>query len=126
MNHKYNAKKTVFKGHGFRSKLEASVYQMLLLLEIAGKIKDIRREQSIELLPNMKHKIDFIVYDLEKDTDVLIEAKGFEDATWIEKKKIYKLFSPLPLQIWKKGKYSYSYPSCVEEIPVGKYKVVEK
>lgn len=122
--HKYKASIGVSDDGKVRgSKLERAVYAVLMLMERAGEILNIRTQQEIELFPGQTHKIDFVVFDKKRNSDIFVEAKGFKDPTWAEKKKAYKAFSPLPLQIWEGD---YKYPTVTEEIPPGKYKWVQK
>jgi hypothetical protein len=99
---KYGAKRAEHNGQGFRSGLERDVYATLLLMERAGKIKNIRREQSIQLTPSIKHKADFVVTDAATGEDYAIEAKGATCPTWSLKRRLYIDFGPLKIEIWKK------------------------
>ena len=119
-SHKYNAKRTVIAGESYRSKLESEVHATLKLMERAGKINNIRREQAIHLTPSITHKLDFLVFDIERGIDIGIEAKGISDGVWSVKKRLYKDLGPFPIQIWmKKGNRVY----MDEEIPAGKYTI---
>ena len=48
---KYKAKKVEINGEVFDSKKEANRYQELLLLQRAGKIRDLQRQVKFELIP---------------------------------------------------------------------------
>jgi hypothetical protein len=48
---KYGNKKTVYNGMVFDSKAECERYKELVLLEKAGKIKDLKRQVKFELIP---------------------------------------------------------------------------
>lgn len=122
---KYNARpiQATAGGQGYRSQLEAQVHETLRLMERAGQIRNIRREQSIQIIPSMTHKLDFLVFDIKRNMDIGIEAKGFNDPTWNEKQKVYKDFGTFPVQVWmnKTGRIGIE-----KEIPIGKYKCVER
>ena len=51
MRSKYGSRKTVVDGISFDSKKEASRYRELLLLERAGKIRNLRRQVKYVLIP---------------------------------------------------------------------------
>lgn len=53
MTHKYHAKKTVYNGITFDSKGEARRYAELRMLERAGRIKDLRMQVPISLIPSI-------------------------------------------------------------------------
>lgn len=108
-------------GDGFRSGLERDVAQMLTLMKRAGEITDFDREVSIELVPGIKHKLDFVVH--EKEGKYGIEAKGATCATWSLKRRLYIAFGKFPIQVWKKEN---SRLGISEIIPPGKYEVREK
>lgn len=117
--HKYNAKACKAKdGQGFRSQLERDVYETLKLMERAKVIKNIRREQSIQLTPSIKHKLDFIVTDAATERDYGIEAKGAVDASWSIKRRLYADFGPFEIQVWKRAGKKVD---IVEVIKSGKY-----
>lgn len=114
---KYNNQRT----GEFDSGLEASVHALLLLRERNGEISDIKRQQSIVLQDGPRSeritwRVDFTF--VKKGILWLCEAKGFEDATYKLKLKLYRgavrrgeITSPL--EIWKG---SAARPCLVEEI----------
>jgi hypothetical protein len=120
---KYGNKRCEHDGQGFRSQLERDVYATLKLMERAGEIRDIRREQSVQLTPSIKHKIDFIVFDLKSNQDIGIEAKGAVDRDWSLKRRLYQDFGPFEVQVWKQMNRRVG---CAEVIKPGKYKWGEK
>jgi len=120
---KYGAIVRVVAGESYRSGLEVQMHSLLKLMERAGEIRDIQREQSVELFPGQTHKVDFMVFDIKRNTYLYIEAKGFVCKTWAEKIKAYKAFSPYPLQVWSKTKGRLGID---KEYPAGLYMVVEK
>ena len=114
---KYRAKRTA---DGFPSKLEASVYQMLLLREKAGEIKNIRRQHAVQFACGPRWKVDFSFTDCATGETVYCEAKGAELETYRLKKRMYAgcpvLESAGKLEIWKG---TYARPVLVEEIKPG-------
>lgn len=122
---KYGAKRvaaTETEG-GYRSGLEVEMHATLRLLERSGLIRNIRREQSIQLTPSISHKIDFVVFNIKRGCDVGIEAKGAEDRDWSLKQRLYNDFGPLPVEVWKKEKGRLM---MTKEIKPGKYRWTEK
>lgn len=75
---KYNNKKVVCNGYKFDSKMEAEDYKRLLWLEKAGKIKDLKRQVGIKLSGRFSYVCDFCYYDMELNTLVIYDTKGFE------------------------------------------------
>lgn len=120
---KYGAKRTEHAGQAFRSKLEVAVYSCLQLMERAGQIMNIRREQSIQLTPSIKHKLDFVVQDSITGADYGIEAKGMTDPSWSLKRRLYADFGPFKIEVWKRqgGRVGVD-----EVIPPGKYRIEKK
>lgn len=120
---KFEAKAITIAGESYRSGLESQVHATLKLMERAGLIRNIKREQCIEIFPGMSHKIDFMFFDIKRFTYVYCEAKGFTDRGWAEKLKAYKAFSDFPIQIWgiKSGRVGVE-----KEYPAGRYRVVPK
>lgn len=98
---KYNAKKT--QG-GFDSKQEETHYNELMLLEKAGKIKDLKRQVSVRLDVNGEHVCNYRAdasYVTKGGERVLYESKGFETDTWrIKKKLVCALLKELPYDVF--------------------------
>jgi hypothetical protein len=120
---KYKNEPISIGSENYRSGLESEVHATLKLMERGGLIRNIRREQCIELFPGQTHKIDFMFFDIKRDTDIFLEAKGDVDPTWAEKLKAYRAFSSNPLQVWTKAKGRVG---MNKEYPVGRYTVIEK
>lgn len=65
---KYHNKKVIVDGIKFDSKAEATRWQELKLLEKAGEIENLRRQQEYILIPKskygraIKYKADFVYY----------------------------------------------------------------
>lgn len=98
---KYGAKKTA---DGFPSKLERAVYEMLLLREKKGEVKDVRRQHRVDLVAGVSWKIDFSATDTKTGKTIFVEAKGIETSDYKIKKKLFKEFGTGLLEIWK-GNY---------------------
>lgn len=107
---KFGTKKTA---DGFPSKLEASVYALLLLREKNGEISNIRRQHVVLLTKaDIKSIVDFSYEDKQGST-VWVEAKGFATDVWNIKKRLWRYYGPGPLEIWKGN---YMNPSLNEVI----------
>ena len=98
---KFNA----IRASGMGSKLEQSVHQILLLREKSGEIKDIRKQDCVDLGFKIRWKVDFSFTDCKTRKRVYCEAKGFETRDY---RMYLKLWAggqgPGKLEIWK-GSY---------------------
>lgn len=99
---KFNAVKT---GDGFPSKLEAAVYQILLLKQKAGLIRDLWRQHSLHLIAGINWKVDFSYVNVETGEGEFAEAKGVETETYRLKLKLYRKFGTAKLLIYKGSYY---------------------
>lgn len=98
---KYGNKKVSHAGHSFGSKLEASTYDILKLMEKAGAIKDIKTQQSVYLtLARIQYIADFSAVDRATDEVVYYEAKGVQTPVWAIKKRLWKTYGPGVLYIF--------------------------
>jgi hypothetical protein len=87
-------------GHKHRSKLEASVCQVLHLRKKAGEIKDIKVEDHIYLTDaRIGYVVDFRCTTSDGKL-FWVEAKGHPNDTWAIKKKLWRIYGPGPLEIW--------------------------
>ena len=99
---KYRSKSVVVDGHKFPSKLEASRYLELKLLQKAGKIKKLELQPKFELQPAFekngeKYRAIYYVADFryEKDGKIIVEdTKGYKAPEYILKKKIFEYKFP--------------------------------
>lgn len=98
---------------GFHSKLEASVYQILLWREKAGEISDIKRQQGVKL-GGRYWKCDFSFTDTKTDLIIWCEAKGFMTREWLWIKEMWRLCGPGRLEIWG-GSYRRPFKTGVIE-----------
>jgi hypothetical protein len=98
-SNKYGAKKTVYNGRRYDSKLEARVAQELDLRLRAGEFTEVVPQYRIKLyvyLPDNK-KADLFTYvcdfrcEKPDGSYLLIEAKGMETALYRVKKRILDL-----------------------------------
>lgn len=116
---KYGAKKTVFNGRRFDSKLESGVAAELELRKKAGEFVDIDYQFPIKLycyLPNgdkaylFKYICDFRCHYPNDGTFLLVEAKGYATEVYRTKRKLLDL-------VWLPDHPEYSF----EEIRSSRY-----
>ncbi len=110
MANKYGAIPTVDRsGRSFSSKLEASVYQVLLLRQKAGEITSIECQVPVLVCGTLGHECDSrskVVYIadfkcIKKDASIFyVEAKGMPTPTWQIKKRLWRHHIQIPLEIW--------------------------
>ena len=97
---KYHNKKVVIDNITFDSKLEATRYKELRLLEKKGLIKDLVLQPSFDLIPTFKkgnktyrktqYIADFSYYDNELNKTIVEDTKGFKTDVYILKKKLFE------------------------------------
>lgn len=99
---KYRSKRVNYEGHSFASQLEAAVYNLLLLREKAGEVKEIQHQDHVYLTKaRICYIPDFKFIDLKTNEESWAEAKGFETSDWKIKKKLWKFYGPGKLEIYK-------------------------
>lgn len=79
------------------------MFQILLLREKAGEIKNIRSQVTLRLTrANIGYRCDFVATDSVTGEDFGIEGKGdYPNAVWDLKKRLCKYYFPLSrLEIW--------------------------
>ena len=113
-SNKYGNRKIQFDGQTFDSKKEMRHYTELLLLEKAGKIKDLQRQVKFQLIPAQRepdtigpkggHKpgklierevsyvADFVYIDLQTGQKVVVDTKGFRTKEYTIKRKMMLYF----------------------------------
>lgn len=113
-SNKYGNRKIAFDGQTFDSKKEMRHYTELLLLEKAGKIKDLQRQVKFQLIPAQRepdiigpkggHKpgklierevsyvADFVYTDLQTGQTVVVDTKGFRTKEYTIKRKMMLYF----------------------------------
>lgn len=113
--HKFGAQRVKTPGQSFDSKLEHAVYQILLLRERAGEIRNIRSQVTLRLTKaKIGYRADFTFEDCATGATVACEAKGdYPNSIWDLKKRLYKFYGPFKLEIWKG---SHTSPQLVEVI----------
>ena len=87
-----------YNGKWFDSKKEMRRFQQLELLQRAGKIKNLCCQVAYELLPTTRiggqtqrkttYTADFVYWDIEKDCEVIEDAKGMRTAVYKIKRKL--------------------------------------
>lgn len=99
---KYGRKRIQKSGIWFDSKFESFCHDQLCLLEKAGEIEIIKCQDKVLLSDaEISWKVDFKVLDLKNKQLKWIEAKGIETSDYQIKKKLWKVYGPGPLEIWK-------------------------
>lgn len=89
-------------GFTFGSKLEKSLYDLLRLMERAGEIKDLKCQDHVYLTRARYHCIpDFRAFEVRRGYHVWYEAKGFEQERFLITKKLWSVYGPGPLVIFK-------------------------
>ena len=112
--HKYNAVKVENNGKKFASKLESSLYDILLLREQAGEITDIELQPKVYLTDARILLIaDFKVFDKITGGHIWYEAKGMKTPVWAIKRRLWFYYGPGILRVYKG---SYKSPKMVEQI----------
>lgn len=98
--HKYNAKRTVYEGKSFPSRLEASVYALLRLQERAGEISELECQPTVYLTKaKISYKPDFMFI---KDGETCYgEAKGKECDRFRLIKRLWAFYGPGPMYLYK-------------------------
>jgi len=87
--------------HSHRSKLERAVCDLIWFREKAGEIKLLQVEAHVYLTKAKINYIpDFKCLDLKNNEEFYIEAKGYPDAKWPIKKKLWRHYGPARLEIW--------------------------
>lgn len=113
--HKYNASKTAIAGQVFDSKLEASVYAVLMIRQRTGELRDVKIKPQVRLVEPCRccggdscggativnWTVDFSAVRTDTGATIYIEAKGVEGPDYRRRKRIWKAAPPALLEIWK-------------------------
>ena len=101
---KFHSRKTTAYGITFDSKKEANRYGELRLLEMAGKIRELKRQVQFVLQPAFKKNgktiraityiADFEYYDLEQGKYIVEDVKGYKTKEYQLKKKMFEYRYP--------------------------------
>ena len=101
---KYNAVKVFRYGRNWPSKLELSVYEMLLMMERGGKLRDLKCQVTVRFHTYDFGKTtmipDFRAFDIPLNEEIYIEAKGMPTPTWNRKKKAWAIGGPGKLFVY--------------------------
>ena len=111
---KYGNRKIQFDGQTFDSKREMRHYTELLLLEKAGKIKDLQRQVKFQLIPAQREPdtigpkggvkpgklierevayiADFVYVDTRTGESVVVDTKGVRTKEYVIKRKMMLYF----------------------------------
>ena len=85
----------------------------LKLLERAGEIDSIECQITTHLTAGITHKTDFKYFDNKLGEIVWGEYKGFEDQRWRDIRKLWKVYGPGRLKVFR-GRGTRIF--CQEEI----------
>lgn len=104
-SNKYHNKKVIIDGIKFASKLEATRYTELKLLENKGIIKDLVLQPSYTLIPSFRkgdktykkasYIADFSYYDNELGKTIIEDTKGFKTDVYILKKSCLSIYTKI-------------------------------
>jgi Protein of unknown function (DUF1064) len=112
---KFNAVKVFQHGRSWASKLELAVYNLLLMMERGGKLKDIKCQVTVRFHTHDHGKItiipDFSAIDIPTNELIYIEAKGMVTREFLRKKKAWKVAGPGRLFIYGGA---WTYPKLTE------------
>lgn len=109
---KYGNTRASLDGRSFGSKLEAAVYQELRLREKVGDLIFVQQQDHVYLTDARIHYIpDFLCID--KGEKFWVEAKGMETPEWRLKLKLWRVYGPGRLEIYKG---SHLRPKLVEVV----------
>lgn len=112
---KYKAVKVFAHGRNWPSKLELAIYEMLLMMERGGKLKDIECQVHVEFRTYDHGKIkmipDFRAFDTQAQELIYIEAKGMPTREFLRKKKAWAVGGPAKLFIYGGN---WRYPKLLE------------
>lgn len=113
---KYGAQKT----NGMASKLEAAVYDWLLMMEKNGEINDIKQQVPVPLsAAKIMYKADFSYYDIKLAETIWVEAKGMPGDVWKLKKRLWKWYGPGQLHIYMGSYKNFRLAEVIDSMKVG-------
>lgn len=116
-NNRFNAVRAQYAGRSFASQAERDCFKLLELMERAGEIKDIQCQVTTPLTAGITHRTDFKYFDCKLGETVWGEYKGFEDQRWRDIRKLWKVYGPGRLRVYKGRGFKII---CTEEIiPTG-------
>ena len=109
---KYRARRTRVGNHCFDSAREAQRYNELLILQRAGRIKNLERQPEFVLLDSyentagdkirgIKYRADFRYFDCDTGQIVVEDVKGIETQVFKIKRKLLEARYPIVLKLVK-------------------------
>lgn len=105
------ARKTVVPGvkQAFPSRLEAEVWGYYRAREIEGRIRNLKRYPSVELLPGLRWKVDIGFEVVSTGEPEWAEAKGVESERYRVLLQVWRTLGPGKLTIWKADRKGVPY-----------------
>lgn len=97
---KYHNRKVEIDGFRFDSQKEGNRYLILKRMEQEGKIKDLQRQVSFEVVPKskgeraVKYVADFTYWDFSLSSLVCEDVKGYRTELYNIKRKLFKIRYP--------------------------------
>lgn len=102
---KYRNVKTTVDGIVFDSKQEAEGYSLLRLLARAGKVRDLQTKVPACKFPLVVNNqlichyvADFVYYDVDRQTKVVADTKGYRTREYLLKKKLMKAIHGITIE----------------------------
>ena len=96
----YRTPRSERAGYSFASKLEATLFDYLKMLEAGGALKGLRVQPKVYLTKARVGMIPDFYGELDGEP-TYFEAKGFETEVWLIKKKLWEFYGPAPLQVFR-------------------------
>lgn len=107
---KFNAKRSVSRdGIHFPSKIECAVYETLVMQQRQGELVILALQAPVQLTRERRYKTDFLTFNKKRQIHEWHEVKGAEGDRYLENLKLWELYGPGPLIIWK-GDYKKPFP----------------
>lgn len=100
--HKYNAKRVKKAGFSFASQLESALHDYLLWCEKEGTIENLKLQPSVYLTDaKILMKPDFSALETKTKLLCFWEAKGVETDVWRIKRRLWLVYGPGPLYVYR-------------------------
>lgn len=94
---KYGAVRTEYNGRQYASKMQAEYAARLDMLESCGEIDWWGREIPLDLGPDTRYTVDFLV--LEKGSMHAVDTKGRETETFRRNVRLWRKYGKFPLHV---------------------------
>lgn len=89
-------------GYSFQSQLEREVYFILKMRQRVGELEILQVQDHVYLSSaEIEYIADFKCRDLENSEIFWVEAKGFEKPEWRIKLRLWRVYGPGKLEVWK-------------------------